>query len=211
MNINAKQIWKILVILLYFLCSVNTKKNCKNFVLFICLFSSLVLFIFVNDFDKLFGGEYDKYGRSKRSIYFKGGQLSFWNLSHFLFFMFIGLNCPNSLLLIILLGVIWEGVELYLEYDRQTNQNAFLCKFINDCKNKKIVSRSKFWKMYTGNLDEFEKLFYCSSGYIGQLLDIFFNISGYLVGAYIHNNFKNYFSVLTNIYISLFFIILFFS
>ena len=133
------------------------------------------------------GGEEDEFGHKIRYIYFKGGQFSYWTVSHFVFFMFLGIICPNSLLFVVVLGIIWELTELYFEYDRQTIQSKFLCKYINNCNMHDIVPKSQFWKSYTGEIVSNNKLFYCSAGYVGQILDIVFNIIGYLFVTIIIN------------------------
>lgn len=170
---------------------INRFLNCNKIILLICSLCALVIFIYIKEIDDILGGDNDEFGRKIRYIYFKGGQFSYWTITHFAFFMLLGFICPDSLLFIIFLGILWELIELYFEYDRQTNQNTFLCKYINNCNKKDLIPKSKFWKIYTGNVVEPNRLFYCSAGYIGQILDIVFNIVGYLFGASIHKIMKN--------------------
>jgi len=170
---------------------VNNFLTCNKMILLICFFCAIIIFIYIKELDDILGGENDEYGRKIRYIYFKGGQFSYWTITHFLFFMLLGFICPNSLLLIIILGILWELIELFFEYDRQTTQSSFLCKYINNCDKKYLISKSTFWKTYIGELSNKNRLFYCSAGYVGQILDIVFNIVGYLFGASIHKIVKN--------------------
>jgi hypothetical protein len=170
---------------------VNNFLTCNKMILLFCSLCAIIIFIYIKELDDILGGENDEYGRKIRYIYFKGGQFSYWTITHFLFFMLLGFICPNSLLLIIIVGILWELIELYIEYDRQTTQSAFLCKYINNCDKKYLISKSKFWKTYTGELGNKNRLFYCSAGYVGQILDIVFNIVGYLFGASIHKIVRN--------------------
>ena len=173
---------------------INKFLTCNKIILLFCSICAIIIFIYIKELDDILGGENDEFGRKIRYIYFKGGQFSYWTITHFLFFMLLGFICPNSLLLIILLGIIWELIELYFEYDRQTIQTPFLCKYINNCKVNDTISKSEFWKIYIGESSNKNRLFYCSAGYVGQLLDIIFNITGYLFGASIHKIFTNNYS-----------------
>jgi hypothetical protein len=170
---------------------VNNFLTCNKMILLICSLCAIIIFIYIKELDDILGGENDEYGRKIRYIYFKGGQFSYWTITHFLFFMLLGFICPNSLLLIIIVGILWELIELYFEYDRQTIQSSFLCKYINNCDKKDLIYKSTFWKTYIGELSNKNRLFYCSAGYVGQILDIVFNIVGYLFGASIHKIVKN--------------------
>jgi hypothetical protein len=157
--------------------------TCNSTILTCCLICMIIIFIYIKQIDDYLGGKDDEFGRKERYIYFKGGQFSYWTISHFLFFMFLGFICPKNLILVILLGLLWELMELYFEYDRQTKQTPFFCKYINNCKISPKISKNKFWKLYTGRNSTPNKLFYCSAGYIGQILDVVFNILGYLFGS----------------------------
>ena len=165
--------------------------TCNKIILIVCSLCALIIFIYIKEIDDILGGENDEFGRKIRYIYFKGGQFSYWTITHFLFFMLLGFICPDSLLLIIFIGILWELIELFFEYDRQTIQSKFLCKFINNCDKNSIISKSTFWNMYLGKSSNTNRLFYCSAGYVGQILDIIFNIVGYLFGASIHKIVRN--------------------
>ena len=163
----------------------------SSLILLCCLICVIIIIVYIEKIDNLLGGENDEYGRKVRYIYFKGGQISYWSFTHFLFFMLLGFICPGYLYLIIVLGVIWELMELFFEYNRQTEQSEILCKYVNKCKNIKKISKSKFWDIYLGRENKPTRLFYCSAGYLGQLLDILFNIVGYIFGAKLHRMFFN--------------------
>ena len=158
--------------------------SCYKKIIFWCLLCMFVILIFINEIDDIFGGENDANGRKIRYIYFKGGQFSFWTVSHILFFMFLGYICPKNILLICFIGIIWELLELYFEYDRQTLRTPFLCRYINNCHVGEKIPKSKFWDLYVGNTKGHTyRLFYCSAGLYGQISDICANIIGALVGS----------------------------
>lgn len=136
-------------------------------------------------------------GDCKHCKVFNGGQLTNWSASHFVAYFLAGLVCPNQFKLIFTMGVIWEIIELYIEYDYKVKQTPIICKTIrgggigdseeSTCDGDKITSK-EFWDTYFGR-KKTKHLYYCSNGYLGQSLDIICNTSGYLLGAYIHNNF----------------------
>ena len=73
------------------------------------------------------------------------------------------------------MNFIWNTI-------RQTIQTPFLCKYINLC-NKKRISNNAFLNDYFGGSSN-PDLFYISSGYLGQLSDIFLNWLGFIIGSY---------------------------
>ena len=85
---------------------VNNFLTCNKMILLICSLCAIIIFIYIKELDDILGGENDEYGRKIRYIYFKGGQFSYWTITHFLFFMLLGFICPNSLLFIVILGII---------------------------------------------------------------------------------------------------------
>ena len=167
---------------------------CNKVILLACILCMIIIFLYIHNIDLLFTGKPKKDGSRPRAFYFRGGCLSTWTISHFFFFFILGLICPNSLLLIIILGIIWECIEFFFELDSQTIHSKFLCSKINNC-NKKKKKSSKFLKEYIGYLIPKDKtrenyFYWCSGGILGQILDIISNIIGYLLGALLHRIIK---------------------
>tara|TARA_Y100000817_G_C16826630_1_gene531545 strand:+ start:532 stop:1041 length:510 start_codon:yes stop_codon:yes gene_type:complete len=160
--------------------------NCEEKIKILCIICAIVIFKYSKDLDELFGaGAFSgPHTKSFLTIHYPGGQFTMWSVSHFLFFMCIGIICPKHFNYALALGIIWECFEFYLEYDRQVVQNPMLCKYINTCDTKK-VNESRFFNKYLGK-ESSKNLFYCSSGYLGQLSDIVLNSCGYLFGQWLH-------------------------
>jgi hypothetical protein len=152
--------------------------------------SALIILKYVNQIDKFIGADVRDTSHNNNKIYFKGGVISTWTLTHFLLFLFLGVICPNNIVLIIILGVLWEMLEFYLEYDRQTVCSKLLCKYVNKCYDK--IPKHKFMNNYLGKSNDINvNLYYCSGGYLGQIFDIVANISGYLIGIGINKIVRN--------------------
>ena len=62
-----------------------------------------------------------------------------------------------------------------------------MCDYVNNCNNKqKIISPKQFWNVYIGKKELDNKaLFFCSSGFYGQIIDIISNIIGVYIGSYL--------------------------
>jgi hypothetical protein len=117
------------------------------------------------------------------------GHLTNWTISHFFFYMILAMLCPDNLLLIIGIGVMWEFIELYFEYSSKIDHDNFLCrnKLLNNCSQK--MSSTDFWNHYLGFKEHKFSLFWCSSGLVGQLLDIAFDILGAFTGVFLVRNY----------------------
>ena len=113
------------------------------------------------------------------------GYLTNWTVSHFIAFLIAGYISPKSVYYIILVGILWEFIELFFEYNSKTNHQHFLCKKkIIECPKK--ISKRDFWNHYLGIKDYNFTLMWCSGGLIGALLDIFVDTLGVYTGIYIH-------------------------
>jgi len=55
----------------------------------------------------------------KNNITFQGGCFTNWTVSHFLLCFFTGFLCQNNLKLVVFLSILWEIIELNVEYDNQ--------------------------------------------------------------------------------------------
>ena len=53
----------------------------------------------------------------KYAWYFKGGQITLWSLTHFLFFLGLGYLFPKNIVFAMSGGILWEVYEFYLEYN----------------------------------------------------------------------------------------------
>ena len=151
--------------------------NCNNIIIGLCIILGVIVIYSIKNTNSLI----------KNSIFdviikLKGGYFSIWTVSHFLFYMLLGKICPNNLLLIIVMGIMWELLELYFEYNKQVIQGKLLCRYINNCDNINKISNSEFWNTYFG-INNNRKLYYCSGGYLGGIFDITANIFGYIIGT----------------------------
>lgn len=161
--------------------------NCYAKIVFFDILISLIIIIYRDLIENIVSGHEIPNKQKNQYIYFHGGQVSFWNFLHILFFIFLGYICPNSRGFIIFTGIIWEIVELYFEYDYQTLRSQLICNYVNDCTTKqKRINSKEFWNVYIGNngLDS-KSLIYCSSGFYGQFIDIVCNIIGVYIGSYL--------------------------
>jgi len=113
------------------------------------------------------------------------GYFTNWTISHFIAFLIAGIICPDYPILIISLGVLWELIELYLEYINKTDPNHFLCKMLNNMRCDTKIERSDFWDHYLGLNEQNYSFFWCSGGLIGGILDITADILGVYTGIYI--------------------------
>jgi hypothetical protein len=154
-----------------------------NIVLIIYLFIlPIVIIKYFLIIDKIFGG-LDCLICTK--VHFNG-YITNWSISHFIAFLIAGYISPKSLYYIILLGISWELVELFLEYNSKLNHDHFICKqHIIECKTK-LTSR-EFWSHYLG-INESTNLWWCSGGLFGSLMDITLNTLGVFTGVYIHKS-----------------------
>ena len=156
----------------------------------VVLFLSLVTIIlvsFIQQINDLFGG-YDDC-MICTPLHFNG-YLSNWTISHLLVFVIIGYLCPKQIILIIFLGVLWEIIELYMEYISKTNHNHPLVKLLNlKCESK--ITPTQFWDHYFGIRKYHHKktLFWCSGGFLGSILDIIADTTGAYIGIYLSQKF----------------------
>jgi hypothetical protein len=160
------------------------KINC-NILLFIFFFTVFIIIIFYMDIINYYLGGVDDC-LICRKVHFNG-YLTNWTISHFILFLIAGYICPESLYIIILAGISWEFVELYLEYISKTNHDHILfnMSIIKKCDTK--MPKDKFWGHYWGiNQYKNTELVWCSGGAIGSLMDIVVDIIGVFTGIYIH-------------------------
>jgi hypothetical protein len=104
--------------------------------------------------------------------------------------MIAGYLFPKQFYLILFLGILWEIVELYMEYISKTNHNHPLVKLLNlNCESK--ITTQQFWDHYLGvePYDKNKTLFWCSGGLLGSLLDIGADTAGVFSGIYISKYF----------------------
>jgi hypothetical protein len=79
-------------------------------------------------------------------------------------------------------------MELYFEYDRHLIKSKLMCKYINNCNLDGTSDNNKeFFKTYFGIKKQEQILYYCSQGFYGQLIDIFFNTMGFIFGKSFNN------------------------
>jgi hypothetical protein len=155
-------------------------------ILFLTLIST-VLVIFIKPINHILGG-YDNCAICT-PIHFNG-YLSNWTLSHFVVFAFIGYLAPKRIKLIVCMGIIWELMELYMEYISKTNHNHVLVKLLHlQCDTK--LREDQFWNHYFGvrKYHPTKTLFWCSGGFIGSVLDIIVDIAGVYTGIFLNYNF----------------------
>ena len=88
----------------------------------------------------------------------------YWGVTHFIFFLSMGLLYPNRHLKFLLLGGAWEvieGVAGSVEY----GDNKFIKLFGGWGKNKEMIKTNDWW--------------------YGRMGDIVFNTFGYTIGSYL--------------------------
>uniref|UniRef100_A0A6C0B7J2 Uncharacterized protein n=1 Tax=viral metagenome TaxID=1070528 RepID=A0A6C0B7J2_9ZZZZ len=144
---------------------------------------SIILVTFIKQINKLFGG-YDNCAICT-PLHFNG-YLSNWTLSHYLVFLIVGYLAPNRFTFIVIMGIAWEVMELYMEYISKTNHTHPLVKLLRlECDTK--LHEDQFWKHYFGIRKYHPKktLFWCSGGFIGSVLDIVADIAGAYTGIYL--------------------------
>ena len=153
--------------------------------MFICMY---IVIRHPNIVDGIFTGNFVRSGDQLGGhIYFNGGQFGYWNLTHFLFFLSLGIICPNKLLWFQMFGILWEIMEFYFEYDKQVTQTPLICKYIRSCKGTKKITSKEFFNKFFGRKKGV--LYFCSSGIYGQIIDVVANSSGYLLGSYFFNKY----------------------
>ncbi len=153
-------------------------------VIFLLTLVSIILVIFIKPINYLFGGYDDCF--ICRPLHFNG-YLSNWTLSHFMVFVIVGFLVPKQIKLIILLGILWEIIELYMEYISKTNHQHPIVKLLRlNCDTK--LTPDQFWNHYFGVREYHPKktLFWCSGGFLGSILDIIADIAGAYTGIYLY-------------------------
>jgi hypothetical protein len=149
---------------------------------------TVILIAFIKPINNLLGG-YDNCAICT-PLHFNG-YLSNWTLSHYLVFLIVGYLAPKRIALIVILGILWEIMELYMEYISKTQHDHPLVKLLHlDCNTK--LSEDQFWNHYFGVRQYHPKktLFWCSGGFIGSVLDIVADISGAYTGIYLAKSLK---------------------
>ena len=84
-----------------------------------------------------------------------------WSITHFVFFLFLGYLFPGHFLFILILGSSWELVEYWIGKNNKTLMRGVEC-------NLNKLKKDEWW--------------------YGKMSDLFINLLGYLVGAYIARN-----------------------
>ena len=151
-------------------------------IFFLCIVALIVIF-YEGPINKLFGG-----GDVNANCFIctkvnYNGYFTNWTLSHFVVFVIAAYFCPRNIYILIVLGIAWEIVELYLEYTSKFNHGSVLCKAVINCDTTDI-SKTHFWHHYFGIRNNKLSLFWCSGGFVGSLLDIVANILGVFTGRY---------------------------
>jgi len=144
---------------------------------------TIILISFIDTINNVLGG-YDNCTICT-PIHFNG-YLSNWTLSHYLVFLMVGYLAPKRISLIIIMGIVWEVIELYMEYISKTQYDHPLVKLLHlDCSTN--IDEHKFWNHYFGFRKYHDKktLFWCSGGFLGSVLDIIADIAGAYTGIYL--------------------------
>jgi hypothetical protein len=152
-------------------------------VLFLYLFFLAIFVIkYLLAIDGIFGGFTDCLICTKVRF---NGYLTNWTISHYFAFLIAGYICPKNVYFIIFAGILWEFVELFLEYNSKINHEHILCtsKLI-ECETK--MSTHEFWEHYLGIKEHNTTYVWCSGGMVGSLIDIVINTFGVYTGIYIH-------------------------
>ena len=105
-----------------------------------------------------------------------------WTISHLLFFFIAALVAPSYPYVLIALGVFWEAVELFLEYNCQTNAATPLRHIVSKC--HKQMNPTEFWRHYFGKKDSKKSIYWCSGGFVGSLMDILADTLGVVLGMW---------------------------
>jgi len=154
-----------------------------NFLIFVAIITT----IYINQINRIVGGQSDCFLCKKISY---NGSTSNWTATHFFLFLFLGFMCPKQALALIALGIIWEIVELIFEYSRSVTQTGYL--YIFSSRNKKKVNACPsniFWEHYLGIKNHKLKLFWCSDGFLGSVIDTIANIAGVYTGVFLASRF----------------------
>lgn len=149
------------------------------------IFLTLVAFsiaIFPKELDSLFGGHTKCFVCTKVGY---NGYFTNWSISHFVVFAISGYLCPNNKFFLILIGTLWELFEIFLQYTSKTNNQGFLCKHLMPFCDKQQATPHEFWDHYIGIEDRKIKLFWCSGGMLGSIVDIIMDALGVYVGSYL--------------------------
>ena len=105
-----------------------------------------------------------------------------WTISHFLYFFIAAMIAPSYPYVLIALGVFWELVELFMEYNCQTNATTPLRHIVSKC--HKQMHPAEFWRHYFGKKDSKKSIYWCSGGFIGSLMDIMADTLGVVLGMW---------------------------
>ena len=93
-----------------------------------------------------------------------------WSFTHFAFYMLIGYKYPNTFVLTLILGILWELFETYIGiYEPKIFKNWGFCE------GKNMLSESHEMKNIT------------KSWWYGKVSDPVINIIGFSLGSYFSN------------------------
>jgi hypothetical protein len=108
------------------------------------------------------------------------GYLTNWTVSHFVMYLILSYLRPQYAVFFIVMGILWEIIELILEYISQFDHKNALCRLIT-CK-KTFRNKTQFWQHYFGIRDSGLDVYWSSGGLVGSVMDILANILGVYVG-----------------------------
>jgi hypothetical protein len=110
------------------------------------------------------------------------GYLTNWTVSHFVLYLILSYLRPQYSTFFILLGILWEIIELLLEYMSQFDHKNVMCKLLTKCK-KTFRNKTQFWQHYFGIRDSGLDVYWCSGGLVGSMMDIVANTLGVIAGS----------------------------
>ena len=113
-------------------------------------------------------------------------------LSHFIFFAFLGFVFPSYFFVIQCLGILFELFEYYLD-----KNNDFVIKYINGClmkkpkhkKNNPVYNYSVYRNIpkYVNPIDKFFEIKNSTlHGWHGSVAEVILNIFGFLIGYFLN-------------------------
>jgi hypothetical protein len=117
----------------------------------------LVIFLIYRLYLKTIPGPIEENDFLNRNVFIcpiNGTMTSYWPISHFLFYVLLGFLFPECFLFLMLVGLVWEGIETIMQ--------AYTTEIIPNRTNQNI-EYTNWWS--------------------SNLRDITYNLAGYLVGA----------------------------
>lgn len=87
-----------------------------------------------------------------------------WSMTHFVLFLFLGYLFPGNFLFVLILGSLWELLEYWVGKNNKKIMNGVIC-------NLQKLNQEEWW--------------------YAKISDLFINLLGYVIGAYIATNLIN--------------------